>query len=127
PSREKSDFLFNRRERKGHKGKNESERSVLGEARSKESPDQENLRSLDSYRREFSKLAQILHRFQIADLITRFYVTTKRTKDTKHSEISMFQSLTSCSSRPSWCNVFFDFGCVVAARCELCVSCEYII
>ena len=41
-------------------------------------------------------------RFQIAESIGKYHVTTKRTKDTKDSEIITFQFLTSCSSRPSW-------------------------
>jgi hypothetical protein len=41
----------------------------------------------------------ILRRFQIAESISKYHVTMKRTKD---SEIITFQFLPSCASRPSW-------------------------
>jgi hypothetical protein len=39
-------------------------------------------------------------------------------EDMKDSEIITFQFLPSCASRPSWCNVSFDFGCGVAPLCH---------
>ena len=40
---------------------------------------------------KFSQLAQILRGFQIAESISKYDVTTKRTKDTRDSEIITFQ------------------------------------
>jgi hypothetical protein len=40
----------------------------------------------------------------------KYYVTTKRAKDTKGWEIITFQFLTSCSSRLRGDNICFDFG-----------------
>ena len=48
-----------------------------------------------------SAVAQLLCRFQIAESIRKYHVTTKRTKDTKVSEILHFNFLTSCSLRRS--------------------------
>jgi hypothetical protein len=52
--------------------------------------------------RVFSSLRKFCVDSKLLESMSKCHVTTKRTKDTKASELFTFQLLTSCSSRPSW-------------------------